>query len=140
MALPKLNEIEDIKKEGLSIDLSELEGTKVKIESVDVVETDSKWGKDGKALPKGETIKKPCLLVKSGVLKTVEREGKDDIEIRAQELFPLVEGDDGKIGASTHPDSKTRKFMNKLKVKSAKDIVGKSAIVQEKNGYLKFVY
>jgi len=118
--------VEDLKpiEAGEQLDVSEYEGKKAKIETIETIEMDSNYGDgftnvDGKVydsgeeLPKGKTIKATVLKItteKLGEVKT--KEGMKDI--RASEIFSLKRLSDGSWGWSTHVKAKLMKLYKRL--------------------------
>lgn len=119
-----------------SIDLSEYDGVKAEVELVEVVDVKSNW-KDGKKLPEGETISVKCLKASTKKLGEIEVKGEIK-ELRASELFNLTQDEDNAWGYSTNEKAKLNIFMDKMKVKTPEELVGKKVVVLIKKGFLGF--
>jgi hypothetical protein len=101
-----------------SLDLSEFEGKRFKIEKLELKEMPSKFDPSGKQW---------CLRVLSEVVTTIPAttdEG-NDIDIRCSELFNVLKNKDD---ISWSSKSNLAKFMKKMKVEYPKDLEGKSAV------------
>jgi len=122
--------------EKVSIDLTPYEGKKAKIEKVEVVEVKSVWV-DGKQVPKEKAVDTKCLKVSTEKLSEIEVKGEKK-ELRASELFNLVQDDEDNWGFSTNEKAKLNIFMKKMKVTHPEKLIGKEVLVLEKKGFLSF--
>jgi len=131
-------EVKDLKPiEKATIDTEKYEGTKAKIESMEVKEVDSRYSMDGKELPNGQTTKVQRLVIKTEPLDKLKIKDKE-ISIYASEMFSLVQDEEGNWGFSTNPNSKLSKFLAKHKVSDPSELVGKQVIVLVRKGFLGF--
>ena len=136
------DELVSIKTAG--VDLSEFEGKKAEIEKLAVLEMDSSYDEEGLLLPKGQTRRVKVLKVITGTILESENSDKEKIEFKASELFNLkYDKEAEKWGYSESPKSKIQKFFTKMKVKTPKELIGKTITIRtyEKNDstYMGFV-
>lgn len=124
-------ELQDIEAKEL-VDLSEFEGVKRKIISIEVVDVNSHYI-NGKFSP-NETISTKVLRV------STEKIEKDGTQYNASELFNLQRNkENNNWGVSLSEKSKLRKLMNKLKVTKVGELIGKEVILRIKqSGFLGF--
>lgn len=97
-------------------EMDTLDGTRVKIETVEIEDGTSKWGTDGKPLPEGQERQ-----VKKLKLTTFEF-GEELIgrKVRHYERYNLKEKDGNWI-VSLHEKSKTAQFLSKYKIDNFKN-------------------
>jgi hypothetical protein len=112
---------------GSGNDLSELEGTRAKIELIEIKDVKSPWS-EGKKLPDGQFKDTKVIKVSTSVLSTIKNKEGKEMEVRASELFNLTEKD-GKWGISKSPKSGVQRFLTKQKVSKVKDLIGTTVIV-----------
>jgi len=143
--------VEDMKPiESQGLDLSEYEGKKAKIEIVEVVDVESRYGdgetevdgrvyKSNEKLPEGKTIPTKVLKVSTEKLGEIETsEGKK--EIRASELFSLKKDTKNKSwGWSTHEKAKVQKLYKRLGIRNPNTnpktaLIGKTVTVIQRPG------
>ncbi len=100
-----MTRVEDLKPlASKAIDLSQYEGRRVRIESVEVVRLPSKYS----ATEDGET---DVLRVQTVPLRTIQDREGNDAKLRASELFNLNRDTDGTLGWPTGPKSKLAGFL-----------------------------
>ena len=109
--------------ESQGVDLSQFEGGRVEIETVEVLVVPSKFAKSGN----GEA---EVLKVQSVPLATIKDREGNDVPIRASELFNLMRDDNGVLGWPEGARGKLAKFMKKLSVEHPKELPGKQAVVR----------
>ena len=107
-------------------ELSKLDGCRVDIANVEIVEDNSRW-KDGVELPEGQEIKVQKIKL------TTEPFGTDLIgrEITHVEKYNL-KNKDGRWIVSLHEKSKTGLFLAKYQLGSFKDTKGTSVVLIKK--------
>jgi hypothetical protein len=109
--------------ESKGIDLSQFEGQRVKIESVEVIEVPTKFGNSGN----GES---EVLKVQSVPVANIQDRDGNDIPVRASELFNLGHNADGELGWPTGPKGKLAGFLKRLGVGHPSQLVGKQVAVR----------
>jgi len=126
---------------GISFDPKPYAGNKAKIAPVsdwEVCDIKSKYGTNGKELPKGETIMVKKLRVVTEPVATVkDSEGKQKV-IRASELFGLTQDENGVWGVPTHEKSGMSRFLKTLGLKHYKELVGQTVPLKLNGDYLGF--
>ena len=142
----KIDELEEFDAGG--VDLEQFEGQKVEIEKVEVVTVKTPWSVDGQMMEKDEegnqkTRDTNVLKVSSSPVTTINDKDGNEVDIRASDLFNLVEKD-GVWGYSKSPKSKIQKFMKKQKVSTPVELIATKALIrtrQNKRGdtFLGFV-
>lgn len=128
----KIDELEEFDAGG--VDLEQFEGQKVEIETVEVVTVKTPWSVDGQLMEKDEegnqkTRDTEVLKVSSATVTTVNDRDGNEVEIRASELFNLVEKE-GKWGYSKSPKAKIQKFMSKQKVSTPLELIATKALIR----------
>lgn len=109
--------------ESQGVDLSQFEGSRVKIETVEVLAVPSKYSRNGN----GEA---EVLRVQSVPLATIQDKEGNDVPIPASELFNLTRDENGVLGWPEGARGKLAKFMKKLSVEHPKELPGKQAVVR----------
>jgi len=112
---------------GLGIELNEFEGAKAEIETLEIKDIPSHYDEDGEW--HDELAPRKMLKISTKPLKVIEREGQDNIELRASELFALKKKN-GKWEWSTHPKAKLQRLMAKFKVNHPKELIGRNVVIK----------
>src|SRR4030042_6204581 len=123
--IPELKEV----KRGLDLNLEQYEGMRIKIETMQVVDSTSNWDK-GKQLPKGTTIPVKKLKVITEKVTSAEKKDGTKFDIFASELFNLSKEENGEWVIPTNESSDISKFMKRQKVEHYKELVGTSVMVK----------
>ena len=128
---PDINNLRVFEAGQGGVDLTEFEGTRVKIVGVEIIDSISSYDESGHFQ---EGLKRPVKKIKvftDPVTEIdVERDGnKEKIVIRASELFNMTHKD-GMWGISAHPKAAIQKFLVRQKVKEVKDLVGTMVTVK----------
>jgi hypothetical protein len=130
-----------------SIDFSEYAGKKYPIERITRTWLKSKFGPAGVTLAPGKEIMAPVLKVETIPVTTVTNREGQEIEIRASEIFSLIEEIDNE-GKKTYTWSQNEKgalfkFLKKMKVTSPPELKGKMVILttrgEEPKEFLGFI-
>ena len=135
---------------GESIDLSQYEGQKVPIESVQTIDLESKYAveaieidgkqfQSGDQLPAGKTVPSKALKVVTEKVAEVKNSNGEPVELKASELLPLKKKKDGTWGWSTNPKSKIQKLYKRLGIQDANvnprtALVGKPVTIMVRPG------
>jgi hypothetical protein len=121
--------IEDLKPiEAAGTDFGEFEGTKAKIEAVDVISVKSDYAEDG-TYQKG--LQREVKVVRVATEKITEIQTVDGAKpVMASEMFNLRKDVDGSLGWSKSPKAKLHKFLKKMKVDAPKELMGKSVVLR----------
>lgn len=115
--------------ESTSLNLSEFEGQKKEIVTVEMVDTTTPYDEEGNYhADLRRNIK--VLRVATGPITTIDTpDGKKDIV--ASELFNLKQNPEtGEWGWSSSDKAKLKKFMGKMKVKHPNELKGKAVVVR----------
>lgn len=125
-------EVKDLKpvSGGLSpdIDLKKYHNSSVQIEKIEILQVPSTFTPKG---ADGKNLQQWCMKISSVPLLTVG-EGETKIEVRASELFNLIQDQKtGELkGYPTTKDANLVKFMADISAKNPQEIIGKSATVK----------
>lgn len=126
----KIENLEELKAS--VIDVKEFEGTKAKVDKIEVIDGFTSYNDDGVW---EEGLQRPIkrMKVSSEVLKVIES-SKGSVELRATMIFNLKAKTDktGKVigyGWTNSPNSRLYKFLKKMKVNSPQELLGKYILV-----------
>jgi hypothetical protein len=127
---------------GSGTDLSEFEGTRTKIATIEIKDVKTFWDA-GKKLEAGKFKDAKVLKISTEPLTIIKSKEGKEFEVRASELFNLTLKD-GKWGVSKSPKSTIQKFLSRQKVGKVKDLIGTMVTItsnQDNNGrtFLGFV-
>lgn len=133
-------EVEDlIPVESRGIDIEEYEGSRVKIASVEIIDTTTSYNEKGEWV---EGLKRPIkkMQVITESVGTYEDKEGLEVPIVSSTLYGLaMDKKTNKLGWSTHPNGKLNQLMTKLKVKTPKDLVGKMVTLTVRDRWLRIV-
>jgi len=122
--LANLNDIIDIPTDDITEEIAQkYNGTKVKIANVKPGKKTTSWQNNQK-LPDGQTIEVPVVYVETEVFGT-NAKGQPLSKKTAFNLQNL----NGKLGFSTSPKTKARKFMKMLKINKIDESIGREVVI-----------
>lgn len=113
-----LNELKGVETQ--ENDLTEYEGKKVKIESIDdeAIVTHGKYGEQ------------VSVRILTEPITTFQTKDGNEIQVRGSELFNLKQTEDGSWDWSKSPKAKIMKFMKKQGVNKLLDLIGTIVMVK----------
>lgn len=129
------------------LDFSALHMQKIKIEKLEVIE--SEIGFDEKGVMKKLDVPREQLVVISENIASRVGMKEPDAEWRVREWFNLVKQKDGSRGWSLHEKGKLNIFLNAMRVSKPSELVGKEVMVKvvektnkegQKESQLRFLY
>lgn len=137
----KVEDLTEIES-GSGIDMTEFEGQKKKIESVEVKDVETSYDEAGD-FQEGLKRKVKVLRVTTEPVTEIENKEGEKVVVKASELFNL-KLDNGKWGISKSEKAKIQLFMKRQKVLKPTDLVGTSVTLRAYdnkagNTYLGFI-
>ena len=128
---PDINNLKVFEAGTGGVDLTEFEGTRVKIVGVEIIDSISSYDETGHFQ---EGLKRPVKKIKvvTDPVTTIEANKDGKIEkyvIKASELFNMTYKDN-QWGISAHPKAAIQKFLVRQKVRDVKDLVGTMVTVK----------